>query len=177
MMYKKPRKPGHIQSLIKRCKHFISRSFLNIRRGTATTSLFVKAAVNHNKERRRRAKQKYRPRSSIYSVPSLTSSVLFGRTRNTRGVQISSSYVSEPDSDSIFSPRGGYSLVDLNDLDIPVVEATNKQQKHPKSNYFNGKFCTSSAVYGVEVPNTNSSSRSSTLNSYSGYFEKNGEDF
>uniref|UniRef100_A0A914L5Z5 Uncharacterized protein n=1 Tax=Meloidogyne incognita TaxID=6306 RepID=A0A914L5Z5_MELIC len=175
MMYTKPRKPGHIQSLIKRCKHFISRSFLNIRRGTATTSLFVRAAVNHNKERRRRAKQKYRPGyvPSIYSVPSLTSSVMFLRTRNTRGVQISSSYVSEPDSDSIFSTRGGYSLVDLNDLDIPVVETT-KQQKQSNSNNFNGKFCTSSAVYGVEVPNTNSSSRSSTLSSYSGYFEKNG---
>ncbi|CAK5071515.1 unnamed protein product [Meloidogyne enterolobii] len=173
MMYKKPRKPGHIQSLIKRCKHFISRSFLNIRRGTATTSLFVS---------RRRAKQKYRPRyvPSIYSVSSLSpvnSSVAFGRTRNSRGVQISSSYVSAPDSDSIFSPRGGYSLVDLNDLDIPVVEATTTKQKHSKSNYFNGRFCTSSAVYGVEVPNTNSSSRSSTLSSYSGYFEKNGEDF
>uniref|UniRef100_A0A915NGN4 Uncharacterized protein n=1 Tax=Meloidogyne floridensis TaxID=298350 RepID=A0A915NGN4_9BILA len=176
MMYTKPRKPGHIQSLIKRCKHFISRSFLNIRRGTATTSLFVRAAVNHNKERRRRAKQKYRPRyvPSIYSVPSLTSSVMFLRTRNTRGVQISSSYVSEPDSDSIFSTRGGYSLVDLNDLDIPVVETTTKQQKQSNSNNFNGKFCTSPAVYGVEVPNTNSSSRSSTLSSYSGYFEKNG---
>uniref|UniRef100_A0A915MER9 Uncharacterized protein n=1 Tax=Meloidogyne javanica TaxID=6303 RepID=A0A915MER9_MELJA len=178
MMYTKPRKPGHIQSLIKRCKHFISRSFLNIRRGTATTSsLFVRAAVNHNKERRRRAKQKYRPRyvPSIYSVSSLTpvnSSVVFGRTRNTRGVQISSSYVSA--TDSIFSPRGGYSLVDLNDLDIPVVEATPKQQKQSKSNHFNGKFCTSPAVYGVEVPNTNSSSRSSTLSSYSGYFDKNG---
>ena len=96
---------------------------------------------------------------------------------NTRGVQISSSYVSEPDSDSIFSTRGGYSLVDLNDLDIPVVETTNKQQKQSNSNHFNGKFCTSPAVYGVEVPNTNSSSRSSTLSSYSGYFEKNGEDF
>ncbi|CAK5084291.1 unnamed protein product [Meloidogyne enterolobii] len=159
MMYKKPRKPGHIQSLIKRCKHFISRSFLNIRRGTATTSLFVKAAVNHNKERRRRAKQKYRPRY----VPSIC---------NSRGVQISSSYVSIPDT--VFSPRGGYSLMDLSDLDIPVVETTTTKQKHSKSNYFNGKFCTSSAVYGVEVPNTNSSSRSSTLSSYSGYFEKNG---